>query len=206
MAVIHRAQLTPTKLEVLAAWLPHQPWSGVEEGADLVQVGAFRFDDPAGEVGVETLLVRAGAGPVLQVPLTYRAAPLAGAEDFLLTTLEHSVLGRRWVYDGVGDPVHADVLHRAVVTGGTEADLQVVVDGGFETRPKTVTVRGSGTEDSAPAITRVRAATAGTLTTITTDVGDLLVLRVLGTAVPAGRTLTASWGAGESAVLAVVPG
>jgi hypothetical protein len=44
-------------------------------------VSAYRFDDPAGEVGIETLLVRRGAGPVLQVPLTYRGAPLAGAED-----------------------------------------------------------------------------------------------------------------------------
>jgi len=34
------------------------------------------------------------------VPLTYRGAPLDGAEDALVGTTEHGVLGRRWVYDG----------------------------------------------------------------------------------------------------------
>ena len=49
MAVIHRATLTPGKLELLAGWLPARPWCpGVE---DLRQLGAYRFDDPAGEVG-----------------------------------------------------------------------------------------------------------------------------------------------------------
>ena len=204
MAVIHRAQLRPTKLEALSRWLPRRPWSGVAEGEELVQVGRFRFDDPAGEVGVETLLVRAGAGPVLQVPLTYRGAPLAGAEEFLVTTVEHSVLGRRWVYDAVGDPVHADVLRRAIVTGGTEADQQVAVDGRLEPVPKEATARGSGSAAHAPAVTSVEVREAGALTVVATDAGDLLVVRVLGTPVPPGETLTASWG-GESAVLAVVP-
>lgn len=204
MAVIHRAQLTPTKLEALSDWLPRQPWSGVAAGAELLQVGRFRFDDPAGEVGVETMLVRVGDGPVLQAPLTYRAAPLEGAEEFLVTTMDHSVLGPRWVYDAVGDPVHADVLHRAIVTGGTEADIQVAVDGRFEPGPKFATARGSGSAEHAASITSVRVATAGALTTITTDAGDLVLLRVLGTPAPAGETLTASW-ADHSALLVVHP-
>ena len=204
MAVIHRAQLRPTKLEALSDWLPRQPWSGVAPGSEVLEAGRFRFDDPAGEVGVETLLVRVGEGPVLQAPLTYRAAPLDGAEEFLLTTMDHSVLGPRWVYDAVGDPVYADVLHRAIVTGGTEADIRVAVDGRFEPGPKHATARGGGSAGDAASITSVRAVTVGARTTITTDVGDLVVLRVLGTPGPAGETLTASWGGDRSAVLAVV--
>ncbi len=61
-------------------------------------------------MGVETLLVRVGEGPVLQVPLTYRGAPLPGGESALVGTMEHSVLGPRWVYDGTGDPVYVATL------------------------------------------------------------------------------------------------
>ena len=204
MAVIHRAQLRPTKLEALSRWLPRQPWSGVAEDDELVQVARFRFDDPAGEVGVETLLVGVGGGPVLQAPLTYRGAPLAGAEEFLVTTMEHSVLGPRWVYDAAGDPVFADVLRRAIVTGGREADLLLAVDGRLEPAPEAAGARGSGTASDAPAITAVGVRTAGALTTITSGAGDVVLARVLGTALPAGETLTATWG-GRSAVLAVAP-
>ena len=151
------------------------------------------------------MLVRVGEGPVLQAPLTYRAAPLEGAEEFLVTTMDHSVLGPRWVYDAVGDPVYADVLHRAIVTGGTEADIQVAVDGRFEPGPKFTTARGSGSASDAPTITSVQVATVGTVTTITTAPGDLVVQRVLGGDVPAGETLTASWGDDHSAVLVTTP-
>ena len=79
-AEIHDAILTPTKLELLAAWLPAQPWF---EGKadDLTKVASFRFVDPEGEVGIETILV-ASAGVTYQVPVTYRGEPL----DCLLYT------------------------------------------------------------------------------------------------------------------------
>ena len=105
MAVIHRAEIRPTKLELLGEWLPKLPWYPGEPGAAPASVGAYRFDDPRGEVGIETLLVRTVGGQVAQVPLTYRGAPLPGGEPSLVGTMEHSVLGRRWVYDGCGDPV-----------------------------------------------------------------------------------------------------
>jgi Maltokinase N-terminal cap domain len=94
MATIHNATLNPSKLTLLNAWLPSRTWfTGV---ADVQRVGAYRFDDPAGEVGIESFLLQAGDGSVLHAPLTYRGAPLAGAEEFLVGTIEHSVLGRRW--------------------------------------------------------------------------------------------------------------
>jgi len=50
MALIHRATIRPTKAELLDDWVPMQPW-GTRE---LELVGAYRFDDPDGEVGIET--------------------------------------------------------------------------------------------------------------------------------------------------------
>src|SRR5687767_1046232 len=110
MALLHRAEIRPTKLELLAAWLPGRSWYEGPAPGDVTRVSAYRFDDPAGDVGIETLLVRAGDGLLLQVPLTYRGAPLDGHDRWLVGTMEHSVLGRCWVYDGCGDPVYAAVL------------------------------------------------------------------------------------------------
>ena len=102
MAIFHRATITPTKAEIIEQWMPSQPW-GVP-GADAIDViGSYRFDDPDGRVGMETHLVRA-EGVLLQVPLTYRDEPLDGAADALITEMQHSVLGTRWVYDGLRDP------------------------------------------------------------------------------------------------------
>lgn len=205
MAVIHRAQLTPTKLEALAVWLPTQPWSGTSPGEEFAEAGRFRFDDPDGEVGVEVVLVRRGDGRVLVAPLTYRGAPLDGAEQFLVTTMDHSVLGPRWVYDAVGDPVFADVLRRAIVTGGTEADLESTVDGQVQAVPKLGTARGSGSAAESPRVRTVSVSTEGALTTITTDDGDLVIARVVGTPLPAGETLAASWAEGSGTVAAAHP-
>ncbi|GAA1492964.1 CG0192-related protein [Curtobacterium herbarum] len=202
MAVIHKATLIPAKLDAISAWLPGQPWSGVAAGTTVEQAGRFRFDDPDGEVGVETYLVRAGDGPVLHVPLTYRGAPLVGAEAFLVTEMEHSVLGHRWIYDAVGDPVYADVLRRAIATGGHEAELERASGPG--TLEKEGRAIGSGTDPASPTVTGVEARADGVVTTVTTDHGTLAVLRVLGSDVPAGATLTAGWGTEHSAVVAVL--
>ncbi|WP_052313911.1 maltokinase N-terminal cap-like domain-containing protein [Nocardia thailandica] len=111
MAVVHRASLTPGKLDLLTAWLPGRAWY---RGAAprLRRAGGFRLDDPEGEVGLEFVLVAddSGAVPVLyHVPMSYRGVPLPGAEHALIGTAEHGVLGRRWIYDGPADPVLAAV-------------------------------------------------------------------------------------------------
>ncbi|WP_159571914.1 hypothetical protein [Curtobacterium sp. 18060] len=201
MAVIEQATLRPSKAEALAAWLPDQAWSGVVAGAPLQVVGQFRFDDPAGEVGVEVLLARTEDGRVLQAPLTYRDAPLPGADAFLVTEMDHSVLGRRWVYDAVGDPVHADVLRRTIVTGGHEAELELANDAGR--RPKDAWAHGSGSEPDSPDVTSVHATTTGAVTSIATDHGTIVIARVVGTALPEGEKLTGTW-TDDSGVLAVL--
>jgi hypothetical protein len=148
MALLHRAELRPSKTEFLAAWAPSQPWFTGEVGSELTKVASFRFDDPDGQVGVETLLVRAGDGPVMQIPLTYRNAPLTGGDAWLIGTLHHSVLGTRWVYDAVGDPVYLLTTATATITGGRQADLYVDVDGELVPREPSAVVAGSGTADA----------------------------------------------------------
>ncbi|MEV6929334.1 hypothetical protein AB0M46_33255 [Dactylosporangium sp. NPDC051485] len=181
MALLHRAELTPGKLDLLAPWLPARPWYRGPAEPRLVKVSAFRFDDPAGAVGVETLLVRAEeGGPVFQAPVTYRDAPLAGAEAWLLGTMEHSILGTRWVYDAAGDPVYAAALAAAILTGGTEAREEVSVDGVLQPRTPAMSVRGTGTAGAAvPPVTAVTAVVEADPTVITTDGLELTLVRVL---------------------------
>jgi trehalose synthase-fused probable maltokinase len=132
MAEIHQsATLSPTKLELLPAWMATQRWYAAKGRVPrLRKLWSWRLDDPAGQVGIETLLVvdEGGVEPVVyQVPLTYRGAPLDGAQHALVGTMEHSVLGRRWVYDGAHDPVYATqllalVLQQATPQAGGSSD------------------------------------------------------------------------------------
>ena len=129
MALIHNTTMTPSKLELLTAWLPAQPWyqqTGTKP--DLSRAGGFRLDDPRGEVGIEFMVVTDASGNgdiAYQVPLTYRAEALPGADGGLIGTAEHGVLGRRWIYDGVHDPVLRAQLV-ALIQGDAEAQAQSV--------------------------------------------------------------------------------
>jgi hypothetical protein len=139
MAIIHtNATVSPTKLDLLTAWLPAQPWYlGAASAPELARVGGFRLDDPQGEVGIEFMVVTDRSGDqatTYQVPLTYRAAPLAGADDGLagaddglVGTTEHGALGRRWVYDGTRDPVLVAELV-ALIQGSAEPQAQSLSD------------------------------------------------------------------------------
>ena len=184
MAIIYDAVLNPTKQELLAAWLPEQPWFqqlGASAG-ELEHLGAFRFDDPAGEVGMETHLVRAGDGPVLHVPLTYRGAPLPGAEQFLAGTMDHSVLGDRWIYDACADPVYATALATVIIQGGSGAEQFRDVDGKLEPLAGALPVRGSGGPGGiVPATTTAVPTTEGNVTTIDANPLTLTVYRTPGT-------------------------
>ncbi|MFI8766478.1 maltokinase N-terminal cap-like domain-containing protein [Streptomyces sp. R-07] len=129
MAVIHHTTMEPTKLELLAAWLPTRAWyAGGADEPRPAKAGGFRLDDPAGEVGIELMAVTDGAGPdevAYLVPMTYRGAPLEGAEHALIGTSEHGVLGTRWIYDGAHDPVLVAQLY-ALLAGRAEAQHQSV--------------------------------------------------------------------------------
>jgi hypothetical protein len=108
MATIHRTTMVPGKLDLLGDWLPRQAWfQDPGRRPTLSRAGGFRLDDPAGDVGIEFIFVTddRAEGTTYHVPLTYRGAPLSEAEDGLLGTSEHGVLGRRWIYDAAHDPV-----------------------------------------------------------------------------------------------------
>ncbi|OON30603.1 MULTISPECIES: hypothetical protein [unclassified Micromonospora] len=195
MALLHRAEIRPTKLELLSAWLPRRPWFLGDAAAGVERVAAYRFDDPAGEVGIETLLVRAGNGPVHQAPLTYRGAPLGGADAWLVGTCEHSVLGRRWVYDACGDPVYAAALAGAILAGPGQAQEYFEVDGRREERAPSmgIAVDGAGLA-GAPGIDAVDQADDGDPTRILAGSVELAVLRRVGDDpdLPGAR-LTGTW-------------
>ncbi|MDI2033595.1 CG0192-related protein [Paenarthrobacter nitroguajacolicus] len=188
MAIIHKATLSPTKLELIAEYLPTQPWF-IQDGTPEL-VGAYRFDDPAGEVGLETHVVTAGER-IYQVPLSYRGHELGGAEEWLIGTMDHSVLGKRWVYDACADPIYVKALATAILTGQQQAELNV--EGESQPRPSTVTVKGSGTLDGGVPALSASAPVSGSGVTII-DAGELRlkVTRVLDVAADASATTAAA--------------
>ncbi|MEJ1229544.1 MAG: hypothetical protein WDM88_01185 [Galbitalea sp.] len=210
MALLHKTGLVPSKLELIAGWAPTQPWFEGDRRGEFVTVASYRFDDPAGEVGVETLLVRAGDGPVLHIPLTYRGAPLEGAEEWFIGTMEHGVLGTRWTYDALGDPVYLATLAETVLTGGRQADQFYEIEGKRVDREPSALVNGTG-------VAGARVPSAGGISTrndlqstlaetddLTVLVARLPRLRPLGE-VPSAERLIGTWtGQPEATTLALV--
>lgn len=187
MALLHRATLQPSKLHLLGSYLNR---------GGLELLGSYRFDDPAGQVGIETHLVSDGAGGVLHLPLTYRSEPLDGAEEWALGIIEHSVLGTRWVYNACADPVYVVELVRATLTGGTEVEQYFESDEGRLFREPTATVRGSGTPDTGvPEISGVYAETFDAETLIDAGAIQVVVRHGLSTPEPDdfSATLSATW-------------
>jgi hypothetical protein len=142
MGIFHRATITPTKAELIAEWAPTRAW-GPSSGGAIDVIGSYRFDDPDGRVGMETHLVTAD-GELMQVPLTYRDEPLDGAADALITEMQHSVLGTRWVYDGLRDPLFAVMLAGVAMTGQGEALGMAVYEGRWYIAPSNVRIQGGG--------------------------------------------------------------
>lgn len=179
MAIIHRATITPTKLELAAAWLDRQ---GLGGAGDVEMAGSYRFDDPDGQVGIEGLLVRRG-GEVFHLAVTYRGAPLDGAGAYLVTTMEHSVLGPRWVYEAAGDPV-AIGCYAAALAGRQEQASLEIWDGrslvGQRPHTVTLTVEGAGPAGSEVRLHRVPGKTGGQPA--------------------AGRCLVAAWDSGSGVI------
>ena len=144
---------------------------------------------------------------MLHVPVTYRATPLEGAEDHLIGTTQHSVLGTRWVYDACGDPVWVTALATAALTGGSGAEEVVGGEDGEHPGRPTATVVGSGLP--APRCrwsTWSPARRARHATVVRSDGLELTVLRAVDADVGAvaGETLTGTWTDGGPAVLAGV--
>ena len=126
IAKIHpTATLSPTKDEIL-----HQQFGPV------TSIGAFRFVDPNGKVGIETLLVRETDGALLQFPVTYREQRISDTHE--VGTTEHSHLGTRHITKVVADPVAVTEIIRVILEGDTNVQRS---DG--KTSP--YKIRGTGT-------------------------------------------------------------
>ena len=136
--VYTQATLSPSKLELLAPWLVQQSWFE-GDAADLERVAFFRFVDPDGEVGLDSMLIASG-GAIYHVPVTWRGSELEGGE--LIGTLEHSELGTRYGYDATTDPVYVSELVRVITEGDTGSAITNVETG--EPLPATAEVVGSG--------------------------------------------------------------
>jgi len=201
MAVHVPATIVPSKIELLQAWVPDQPWTGGADTSTLVRLGSYRFDDPGGEVGIETHLLGTADGQVLHVPLTYRGAPRASAEHSLITTMTHTALGDRWIYDACHDPVYVAALVTTILTGGREADLFLATDAGLVKEVNTTHVHGSGSSPivdvpdlSAPVVTH-----DGSTTRI--DAGVALTLLRIPADGSHGLSLTGTWPSQETPLL-----
>jgi hypothetical protein len=200
MALFHRATLTPTKAELIAEWAPTQPW-GPPTADGLEVIGSYRFDDPEGRVGMETHLVTAG-GALLQVPLTYRDEPLEGGDDALIGEMQHSVLGTRWVYDGLRDPRLVVMLAGVAMTGQGEALGMAVYDGRWYIAPSNVRIRGGGwTEERVPVDEFQLVSDDATASVLRNERFQLTVFRRPGPGPRPAIGLTATWDGQDDAVV-----
>lgn len=204
MALFHKATITPTKAEVITEWMSTQSW-GPSPADSIEVIGAFRFDDPDGQVGMETHLATAG-GTLLQVPLTYRDEPLDGAEDALVAEMHHSVLGNRWVYDGLRDPQFVVMLAAVAMTGQGEALGMAVYDGRWYVAPSNVRIRGGGwTQERVPVDRFELERDEADGSVLRNDRFELTVFRRPAHGPQPAMGLTASWdGQADAVVLAEV--
>lgn len=125
IAEIHAATLTPPKQDALRTWLN-----------DVTLSGAYRLVDTNGEVGIEGNIGTDADGRLVQIPVTYRGES-TGAE---FTTLEHSVLGQRYVTKALEDPVAVAEYARLILAGDTDADR-------YDGKPTALHLQGSGHND-----------------------------------------------------------
>jgi hypothetical protein len=200
MAIFHAATITPTKAELIADWAPTQPW-GPSAADPMEVIGSYRFDDPDGRVGMETHLVSAGDS-LMQVPLTYRDEPLDGAEDALITEMQHSVLGTRWVYDGLRDPRLVIMLAAVTMTGQGEALGLVVYNGRWHIAPSNVRIQGGGwTQERVPVDDFELESDDATASVLHNDRFELTVFRRPAPGPRPPMALTATWDGRRDAVV-----
>ncbi|MER7173872.1 maltokinase N-terminal cap-like domain-containing protein [Streptomyces mesophilus] len=124
------------------------------------------------------------------VPMTYRGAPLQGAEEALIGTTEHGVLGKRWVYDGCHDPVLVGEL-AALIDGRATAQAQSVSD----QEDRDVRVAYEGAPLGAAGIGSVTDTESGTGIGLTSGV----TLRLMRALVPGGDGhVSGAWQRGDA--------
>lgn len=197
MALMHQTTMAPSKLEVIAAWLPTQSWFDGDANK-LESLGGYRLDDPAGEVGLEGVLITAGSDTVYHVPMTYRGSLREGGEAALMGTSEHGVLGTRWISDAAGDPVYRAVIAELIATGAPQAEEFVQgADGTQKLRDPAVRIQGSGNPgDQVPNLADATSENVGSRTRVEADLAVLDIVRVVDPTLQAGAdqySLRGTW-------------
>lgn len=136
ISIIENAVLKPTKREVAEQWLGY-----------FEHIGSYRFVDPDGQVGIESLIGFDLDRRLVQMPVTYRSAEFDA--EHTLTTMDHSVLGTRYVSNAMGDPVAVREYIRVILeadNGAQRSDGKVSV----------LDVRGSGNREEKLTLGEVR--------------------------------------------------
>ena len=202
--VHHTATLSPTKQELVEAWLPEpavgRGTTGRRQGRGIPP----RRRGGRGRRRDHPLAYHDGTVEQTAADLPLR--PVDGAEAHLVGTTDHSVLGTRWVYDGCADPVWASTLVAAILTGGRQSQMFIEQDGQRVDVPPRMQVRGSGSDGSAPQVTSIDSvADDGATTVVTAADLELAVARVVGTPLGEGPHLSGTVGdSDETTVLAVL--
>jgi hypothetical protein len=103
------------------------------------------------------------------------------------------VLGKRWIYDAVADPVYAAALASAILGHTGQAEELVRVDDRLERRAPTMDVASTAPADAqVPAVGTVVRIEGDDPAVIVTDTVELTVVRRLGAEL-AGAVLTGTW-------------
>ncbi len=159
-----RTALSPALAGLLEAWLPRQRWFPVKTPDFVFEpTGGLRLS-PDGDAARFEVLLTAVTYPtadgsrtdVVQVPLSLRPEPLAGAESALIGELPDGLpggegTGRRWVYDGLHDPAFVSAWLELMRSEGTSPSGNAVghlVESGYRLPFATGTVKVLSGEQS----------------------------------------------------------
>lgn len=142
MAIFQVATNDPPKSEIISDWIGSQPWAAAA-GDSIEVVGSFHLEDPEGQVGMQVHIV-ASAGLLFQVPLTYRDQRLPRMEEAYICAMEHSVLGTRHVYDGLGDDRFLPTVAGVAACGYGQTLGFAEVEGRWNAWPESTRVHGFG--------------------------------------------------------------
>lgn len=127
VAKMYNTTVVPSKDDIAWAW-----------AGSVSLKGSYRLVDTVdGEVGIEVLVATDLDGRLIQIPFSYRSEEIN--PEHTLSTVDHGVLGQRWVTNALGDPVAVREIIRTILTGDDGATR----DDGVEAY---LNIRGTGDE------------------------------------------------------------
>ncbi len=105
IAKMYDTTVVPSKEDIARAW-----------AGSVNLKGSYRLVDTVdGEVGIEVLIATDLDGRMIQIPFSYRSEEINPEQT--LSSVDHGVLGKRWVTNALGDPVAVREIIRTILTG-----------------------------------------------------------------------------------------